>query len=131
MMMRILKFAAVAAISMFGLAFEAAPAAAGGCWYNGCGGVAVQPVPYVYSSCSCCGCGAPSYGVGCCGGYAGGLYGAGYGAGYGPGYARYGVGIYGPRYGGYGRFHRRVYLGGYHGGFHRRAYVGGYRARWR
>ena len=50
MMVRKLKFAAVAAISLLGLSFEAAPATAGGCWYDGCGSaVIVQPVP-VYPS---------------------------------------------------------------------------------
>ena len=48
MMVRKLKFAAVAAISLLGLSFEAAPATAGGCWYDGCGSaVIVQPVPVI------------------------------------------------------------------------------------
>ena len=69
MMVRKLKFAAVAAISLLGLSFEAAPATAGGCWYDGCGSaVIVQPVP-VYPSCSCCSCGSASYGLGYYGGY--------------------------------------------------------------
>ena len=103
MMVRKLKFAAVAAISLLGLSFEAAPATAGGCWYDGCGSaVIVQPVP-VYPSCSCCSCGSASYGLG---------YYGGYGGGYGPGY-----------YGGY----RRAAYGGYRGGLYRGAAYGGYR----
>jgi hypothetical protein len=101
MMMRKLKFAAVAAISLLGLLFEVAPATAGGC----CGSaVIVQPV-LVYPSCSCCGCGAASYGLSYYGGY----------GGYGPGY-----------YGGYrGGLYRRAAFGGYRGGLYRRAAYGG------
>ncbi len=106
-----LKFAAVAAISLLSLSFEASPATAGGCWYDGCGSaVVVQPAP-VYASCSCCGCGAASYGPGYYGGYGLGYYG-GYGVGYGPGY-----------YGGYrGGLYRRAAYGGYRGRLYRRGY---------
>ena len=72
MMVHKLKFAAVAAISLFGLSIDGTTATAGGC-YDGCGiPVIVQPMP-VYSSCSCC-CGAASFGPGYYGGYRGGLY---------------------------------------------------------
>ena len=58
MMLRKFKFGCVAAASLLGLAFGAAPAAAGGCGYYGCGAAAVVVVqPYAYQSCSCCGCG--------------------------------------------------------------------------
>jgi hypothetical protein len=140
MMVRKLKFAAVAAISLLGLSFEAAPATAGGCWYDGCGSaVIVQPVP-VYPSCSCCSCGSASYGLGYYGGYDGGYglgYYGGYGGGYGPGYyggygGGYGPGYYGgyrrAAYGGYrGGLYRRGAFGGYRGGLYRRAAYGGYR----
>jgi hypothetical protein len=122
MMVSKLKFAAVAAISLLGLSFEAAPATAGGCWYDGCGSaVIVQPVP-VYPSCSCCGCGSASYGLGYYGGYGGG-YGLGYGGGY---YGGYGGGYYGGYGGGYGPGYyggyRRAAYGGYRGGLYRRGY---------
>ena len=112
MMVRKLKFAAVAAISLLGLSFEAAPATAGGCWY-GCGSaVIVQPVA-VFPSCSCCSCGAASYGLIYYGGYglaivATGGYGRGYGLGY---YRGYRGGLY-----------RRAGYGGYRGGLYRRGY---------
>ena len=118
MMVRKLKFAAVAAISLLGLSFEAAPATAGGCWFDGCGSaVIVQPV-LVYPSCSCC-CGAASYGLGYYGGYGGG-YGLGFYGGYGGGY---GPGYYRAAYGGYrGGFYRRAAYRGYRGGLYRRGY---------
>jgi hypothetical protein len=121
MMVRKLKFAAVAAISLLGLSFEAAPAAAGGFWENGCcGTVIVQPVP-VYQSCSCCSCRAANYGLAYYGGYGGG-YGGNYG-GYGGYYGGYGGG-YGPGYyGGFrGGLYRRAGYRGYRGGLYRRGY---------
>ena len=105
--MMVLKFklAAVAAISLLSLSFEAAPAAAGGFWENGCcGAVMVQPAP-VYAS---CGCGTTGYGLG----YGG--YGGGYRAG---------------NYGGYGGAYAPVYSGGYDGGYdggYAPGYYGGY-----
>jgi hypothetical protein len=129
MMVRKLKFAAVAAISLLGLSFEAAPAAAGGFWENGCcNAVIVQPVP-VYPSCSCCSCGAASYGLGYSGSYYGSGYGAGYYGGYDGGYGSGNYGGYGPGYyGGYrGGFYRRAAYGGYRGGFYRGAGYRGYR----
>ncbi|MGA6962820.1 MAG: hypothetical protein WBZ51_04180 [Xanthobacteraceae bacterium] len=112
MMVSKLKFAAVAAISLLGLSFEAAPATAGGCWYDGCGSaVIVQPVP-VYPSCSCCSCGSASYGLG----YYGGYRRAAYGGHRGGLYRRGG-------YGGYrGGLYRRAAYGGYRGGLYRRGY---------
>ena len=89
------KFGAVAAVvSLLGVAFAAAPAAAGGCGYNGCGGevIVVRPQPIFPS----CGCGAASYGYG---GYGYGSYG-GYGYGRYDGYGGYGYPEYGYR--GYG-----------------------------
>ena len=119
-----LKLAAVAVISLLGLSFQAAPAAAGGCWYDRCGSaVVVQPVPYVYPSCSCCGCGGASYGLGYYGGYGGGPYG---GVGY---YGGYGAGLYGAGYG--GGLYGRGYYGGYRGGLYGRASLGGYRGGYR
>src|SRR6476620_12111122 len=100
MMVRNLKFAAVAAIPLLGLSFEATPAAAGGFWENVCcGAVMVQPVP-VAPACSCC-CGTANYGLPSYGGYGFG-YGVGYPGGYGGGYdagyhGGHGVG-YGPEY---------------------------------
>jgi hypothetical protein len=123
MMMPRLKFAAIGALSLLSLSFEAAPAAAGGCWDGGCGpAVVVQPLP-VYSSCSCC-CGAPSVGLGYSVGYGGG-YAPGYDGGYagvGPGY----YGGYGPRYyGGYrGGLYRGAAVGAYRGGVYRRTAIG-------
>src|SRR5712691_8519063 len=60
MTLRMLKFAYVAALLLFGWA--ATPAAAGGCGYNECEAAAPVVVqPYVYQSCSCCSCGGSSY----------------------------------------------------------------------
>ena len=117
MMVRQIKFAAAAAMSLLGTSFEAAPAMAGGFWENGCcGAVIVQPVP-VSPSCSC---GIANYGVG---------YSVGYGGGLEPGYPAVDDGGYGPGYsGGYrGGFYRRAAHVGYRGGLYRRAGYGGYR----
>jgi hypothetical protein len=120
-----LKFAAVAAISLLSLSFEAAPAAAGGFWENGCcgGAVIVQPAP-IYPSCSC---GTANYGLSYSSGYGGG-YGPAYYGGYGPGYPGGYDGGYGPGYpGGYDGGYGPGYPGGYRGGLYRRAAFSGYR----
>jgi len=143
------KFGAVAAVvSLLGVAFAAAPAAAGGCGYNDCGGevIVVRPQPIFPS----CGCGAASYGYGGYGyggyGYAYGYGGYGYGrydgyGGYGypeygyrgygyPGYGYRGIGYRGIGYRGIG--YRGVGYRGIHRGFYRPAFHGGYRVgRWR
>ena len=61
-MMNKYKLVFITIVSLFTVAFLAAPASAG-CGFFGCGGtlVYVQPQPYVYQSCSCCGCGGSSY----------------------------------------------------------------------
>src|SRR4051812_28874720 len=120
-----LKFGAVAAVvSLLGFAFAAAPAAAGGCGYNDCGGegIVVRPQPIFPS----CGCGAASYGYG---GYGYGGYGYGRYDGYGGyGYPEYGYRGYGyPGYGyrgiGYrGIGYRGVGYRGIHRGFYRPAF---------
>ena len=130
MMVRKLKFAAVAAISLLGLSFEAAPATAGGCWDDGCGSaVIVQPCPSIHLARAALRSRKLWAGLlrwlwwWLWGGYAVG-YGGGYGGGYGPGYyGGYGGG-YGPGY--YGGYRRAAY-GGYRGGLYRRAAYGGYR----
>ena len=126
MMPRKFKFTCLAAISLLGVAFGVAPAAAWGCGYYGCGGnvVLVQPQPYVYQSCSCCGCGASSYSYG--------AYAPTYVSPPSYYYGGYGANLYQPGYyGGYrGGFHGAGYWGGYRGGFYRRGYVGGFRGRW-
>ncbi len=113
MILRMFKFTYVAALLLFGLAVT--PAAAGGCGYYGCEGAAPVVIqPYVYQSCSCCGCGGssyyyayapantyPAYGYAGYGGYGYGGYGYGaygYAAAY--GYGAYGYGYaaeYAPR----------------------------------
>src|SRR6185503_399793 len=101
------KFGAVAAVvSLLGVAFAAAPAAAGGCGYNDCGGevIVIRPQPIFPS----CGCGAASYGYG---GYGYGGYGYRRYDGYGGyGYPEYGYRGYG--YPGYGIGYRGI---GYRG----------------
>ena len=140
MMVRNLRFAALAAISLLSLSFEATPAAAGGFWENGCcGAVLVQPMP-VAPSCSCC-CGTANYARPIFGGYGAGYgpeYHGGYGVGYGAGYpGRYGGGYqvgyepeyqggYDAGYGGYNGGYAPDYYGGYHRGLYRgAAYRGG------
>jgi hypothetical protein len=93
MIVRLFSVGRIAALLLFGLGFGAAPAAAGGCGYNGC----YAPAPVVYQSCGCCGCGSsyytsyyaayayPAYASGCCG-YGAAGYGYGVGYGYGAGY---------------------------------------------
>ncbi len=63
MMLRKFKYSCAAAVSLLGLAFGAAPAAAGGCGYYGCRAAAAVVVvqPYIYQSCSCCGCSVSGY----------------------------------------------------------------------
>ena len=57
MILRLFSVGRIAALLLFGLGFGAAPAAAGGCGYNGC----YAPAPVVYQSCGCCGCGSSYY----------------------------------------------------------------------
>jgi hypothetical protein len=60
MLLRKIKFGCIAAVSLLGLSFGAAPASAGGCGYYGCEAAEVVWVrPYVYAS--GCGCGAGYY----------------------------------------------------------------------
>jgi hypothetical protein len=62
MILHLFKFGSVATLMLLSLAFNATPAAAGGCGY-GCGVVEVAPPPPVVyqQSCSCCGCGGSAY----------------------------------------------------------------------
>ena len=122
------KFGAVAAVvSLLGVAVAAAPAAAGGCGYNDCGGevIVIRPQPIFPS----CGCGAASYGYG---GYGYGGYGYRRYDGYGGyGYPGYGIGYRGIGYRGIG--YRGIgYRGVGYSGIYRPAFHGGYRVgRWR
>jgi hypothetical protein len=98
------KLASIAALPLLSVLFGAAPAAAGGCGYSGCGGevVVVQP--------QTCGCESSAYS-----------------GGYTQPYAYQQPSYY---YGGYGA---GLYRGGYGGGagFYRRGIYGGFRAGWR
>jgi hypothetical protein len=116
MVLRLCKLGSAAALLLLSLAFNAAPAAAGGCGYYGCGAVEVAPPPVVYQqSCSCCGCGSSYYAYAPTSAYAGyaeydyPAYGYGY-PGYGYAGAGYRAAIAPYRY--TNRFYRpRVYVG--------------------
>src|SRR5437879_10270548 len=58
MIVHLFKFASVAAVALLDVAFNAAPAAAGGCGYSGCETAAPAPVVVYQSG---CGCGGGSY----------------------------------------------------------------------
>jgi hypothetical protein len=104
-MLRVFKFAPVAALALLSLSFNAAPAAAGGCGYSDCYSA---PAPVVTYQSSGCGCGGSSYYAPTTSYAPSNYYGSSY---YGSGYygyasvgrpiARYGYGVraFGPRFG--------------------------------